>query len=887
MRAESDNFESAAIHPVELAPDGARLYVAHLAGNEVVVFDLASGEPERLGAIPVGLDPVAVRARTPNEVWVVNHLSDSVSLIDPVRGIVTRTLLVGDAPTDVVFAGGRAFVCVSGRSRIAVYDPSDLDLAPIEIPLEANNPLALAVSPNGDEVYVCARDGGNQTTVVPYLSVVEGGGPPPPHPPMRLGLPIPPRKALIVKHDGTHWVDEIGRNWDPWVPYRVLDHDVLAISSVSLSVTRIFSGVGTTLLGLAVDRSSGRIYVSNQETRNEVRFVENLKGRFLEDRVSWIDPASGLVAARPLNPQIDYSNPEGNPAERALSLALPMQPAVRSDGSQVFVAAFGSHKVAVLDHDGSVVRRIPVGQGPAGLALDEARNQLYVYNRFSSTLSVVDLEDDSSHEVGLGYDPTPLSVRLGRRYLYDGEDSSAHGDLACGSCHLFGGVDQLAWDLGDPQGVFIPPEAPGLTGAHPMKGPMMTQSLKSLADTEPFHWRGDRVGFPDFNQNFVILLGRGSLLDPDDFGQLSDFVFSLRYPPNPNRNLDGSLPDPASGPNPTRGEDLFLNGELVGTTNCTICHTLPTGTSTNLVPADLIRGDEDLKVPQLRNMFEKGGFQLREDATTLRGFGYGHDGVFHDIFTFLDFDRFDFRTPEQRRDVEAYALAFDTMTPAAIGAQWTDRGAGGPAARLDTLATLALKQDIGLVAKGVDREGEVRGWTFTAGSWTPDRASEAAWTSAQLRALARTDQPVTYTAVVAGTETRLGIDRDEDGFRDRDELDAGSDPDDPESFPVPSAVDASGPARELRFELVSAQPALVSASLRYTLPRFGALRLSIYDVRGRQVRRLLDQPAGASLAGEARWDLRDERGARVASGVYFARLDAGPAHATRRIVVEH
>ena len=50
---------------------------------------------------------VAVAVRNDGEVWVVNHLSDSISIVNtaanPPR--VTRTLLVGDEPRDIVFAG--------------------------------------------------------------------------------------------------------------------------------------------------------------------------------------------------------------------------------------------------------------------------------------------------------------------------------------------------------------------------------------------------------------------------------------------------------------------------------------------------------------------------------------------------------------------------------------------------------------------------------------------------------------------------------------------------------------------------------------------------------------------------------------------------------------
>src|SRR5256714_13283659 len=65
----------------------------------------------------VGLEPVSGAARTNREAWVVNWLSDSVSVVDLSTGNVTRTIDVGDEPTDVLFAGlsnEKAFVCVSG-----------------------------------------------------------------------------------------------------------------------------------------------------------------------------------------------------------------------------------------------------------------------------------------------------------------------------------------------------------------------------------------------------------------------------------------------------------------------------------------------------------------------------------------------------------------------------------------------------------------------------------------------------------------------------------------------------------------------------------------------------------------------------------------------------
>jgi YVTN family beta-propeller protein len=159
------------------------------------------------------------------------------------------------------------------------------------------------------------------------------------------------------------------------------------------------------------------------------------------------------------------------------------------------------------------VDRIAVGFGPAGLALDSKRQRLYVLNHFDATLSVVNLRTRQAiATVSLRHDPTPAVVKQGRPFLYDAALTSRNGDLSCATCHVFGDLDGLAWDLGDPAGQTIDypvrlkntqPLAEPRQALHPLKGPMVTQSLRGLAATGPFHWRGDRFGNPSIPGNDV------------------------------------------------------------------------------------------------------------------------------------------------------------------------------------------------------------------------------------------------------------------------------------------------------------------------------------------------------------------------------------------------
>jgi flagellar hook assembly protein FlgD len=63
-------------------------------------------------------------------------------------------------------------------------------------------------------------------------------------------------------------------------------------------------------------------------------------------------------------------------------------------------------------------------------------------------------------------------------------------------------------------------------------------------------------------------------------------------------------------------------------------------------------------------------------------------------------------------------------------------------------------------------------------------------------------------------------------------------------------------------------------TLRFDVPVAGGVHFAVYDVAGRLVRVLVAEelPAGSH---QAVWDGRDSAGRAMASGSYFARLEAG------------
>jgi DNA-binding beta-propeller fold protein YncE len=886
-------FESAHVHPIEISPDGSKLFAVNTDEQRVSVFSLTQGPlPVLIAEIPVGLEPVTVRARGTNEIWVVNAISGSVSIVDLTTLNVKRTLLVGPRPTDVVFAGtpAKAFVSVAQDDAVRVYDAASPGAPESEIFLSGSEPRSLAVSKNGDRVYVTLLDSGNKTTIVPEAVVTSSLHLPPPNPPMKNGLPAAPNTGLIVRYNGTFWADEQNRNWNFALPYTLLDQDVMAIGVVSRQVEATFGGVGTTLMNVAVNPVSGMLYVSNQEASNEVRFEPNLSGKFVKTRLTVINPGTNTVTAQLLNGHINYSDPAGTSAERLLSLAFPLDVLVSPDGNTVFVAAFGSSKVGRLNGSGVLQSRIDVGRGPSGLALDAA-GRLFVLDRFDGTIGIVNAGGASlAGTVPLGFDATPSDVRNGRALFYNARDASAHGDISCASCHVFAGTDNMSWDLGNPLGDFqpAPPNQPGSAGFHPMKGPMLTQSLKGISTTEPFHWRGDRADLAAFNPAFVSLLGRGSQLSASDMQLFQTFLFDVAYPQNPFRPIDDSLPATLAGGNPVHGQQLFTTGNLDGgSIQCVQCHTLPTGENGLIIPASALREPQDMKVPQLRNLWEKTRFQTT--GASVRGFGYTHDGSIKDLFTFLQFPGFTFANDNDRRDVASFLLLFDTGTMPAVGAQWTMDGTNQSAglSRVNTLVSQADLGNVGLIAKGRDGFGAARGWSYTgAGNWVSDRKVDGTQHLDDLLRIAAAGHEVTFTAVLTGSQDRLGVDRDQDGFRDRDELDAGSNPADPLSVPSSTGVGDAEPVASRLLGHASPNPAAAFGTrIAYDVPRSGPVRLAVFDLSGREIAVLVDAPSHAAGHFDASWDLRDVRGARVSSGIYFVRYHSVSGNSAERVVV--
>ena len=900
-------FEAGPVRPMAFSPNGQRLFVVNTPDAQLDVFRVDTiGRLTPIGSVPVGLEPIAVAAHNDNEVWVVNHHSDSVSIVD-VSGSkprVVRTLLVGDEPNDVVFAGpgnDRAFISAAhrgqnapafdgdydtpgiGRADVYVFDATDLGTS-LEgkrltvVTLFGDRPRALARNAAGDRVYAAVFRSGNRTTTINEVAVCDtsaanranevvqrpclfGSGAGSETSPG--GLPTPLKNhagvagqetGLIVKQDrdggaSGAWQDERGRNWSGIVRFDLPDEDVFLIdagASIPAEIGTPFSGVGTSLFNMAVHPVSGRIFVSNTEAMNQVRFegpgthVTNtglkpvgepatVRGNLAQARITLLDPATGAVSPRALNKHIPYGTVPVPAGVKEKSLSTPLSMDFSADGSKVYVAGFGSGRIGVYDVAGlesgtfsvQASDHIPVGGGgPSGVL--RRGDKLYVTTRFDNALRILDLGTKAELQRIPLANPEPATVIAGRPFLYDANRTSSNGEASCASCHLFGDMDDLAWDLGNPDDdvavntnpfnpvtpAFLIP--PALKNFHPHKGPMTTQSLRGLANMGPQHWRGDRQGteitaFEAFNVAFPGLIGRDEgKLSAADMTSFRQFALQLRYPPNPIRSIDNALRNPPSGPSELDGAILFGVPGLPGppppppiTDNlapCQGCHTLNPaaghfgGNGQTTFDAET----QVFKVPHLRNVYQKVGMFGQPDlgnndgpfthqGAQIRGTGFSHDGSIDTAFRFLSNAVFTTSAAEQQ-DLEAFLMVFPTDFAPVVGQQITLSPAllAGPNAaslnaRIDLLiqraSTPFTSQILGgavseceLTAQLVESSGtQPKGYLRqTDGTFLPDDGT-AAIPEATLRAKATVPgQELTFSCVPPGTGQRMARDRDLD-----------------------------------------------------------------------------------------------------------------------------
>lgn len=781
LSAREQSFEARPVHPLEISADGSRLYALNAAHGRLAVFATGAA-PVLVREIPVGLLPVSVRLRTPDEAWVVNELSDSISVVSLSRETVVATLHTGDEPGDVAFIGGQAYVTCSRDNRIDIFDTTTREKTG-SITLEGLFPRSLAVSPDNRRLYVSFLFTSNGTTILP-----RDVAPPPEVPDWAPeDLPPPPQTGQIVPVD------------HPQIEYHVVDHDVAVIPVQNPDAIEYLGDLGTNIFNLSM-LADGRLVVPNSEARNLIRFEPGLRGRFAQTRLALVDGQERNQLD--LNPDPDALFPVMDSSAAATAMAQVQITLPDRNPNFLWLAAFGSDRLVKLRlSDLSVNRRVDLrsrdetakrnGQtvrGPRGLAQHPVLPHLYVLNTLSHTLTTVNGQTgEIIAETALA--PVPdlaPDLKLGRGLLFDAR-LSANGSVSCASCHLDLERDGMAWDLGDPNGEFF--AVPGALLSvhrpdlfqdremHPMKGPMMTQTLIGLAEQSKLHWRGDKPSIQSFNSTFPNLLA-AELRSDEEMDLVAAYLQKLHHHPNPHLKLDRNLPDELHGGDPLAGIPVFTLFD----NHCSACHALPSGSSNNIDLSSTVGSFQPLKDTPLRTTYQRHHLNPAPGARSLSGYGLGSDGSLHDLpighpyslHLLDDISRPRAVREKEKRDLTAFILSFDSGTAPAIGHAVTFEARDiDHSEKRDRLAILEGQSSLGsfsevAVVAQVRRAGRGHSYFFDPESngYRTDPADPLSFTAGELLALLAPGEVMTFIGVPIHTALSHGIDRNLNGLAD-------------------------------------------------------------------------------------------------------------------------
>jgi len=566
--------------------------------------------------INVGIDPVSIAVRPDGkEVWVANHVSDSVSVIDTNSTSPTWLQIIDtvqdfdpetratrfDEPVGIAFASNeKAYVALSSENQIAIINVTTRQVDK-RLDITAQDPRVITV--RGNRLYVIPFESNNKTQLSGAPGPIDGKM-----------ITFDAQKHVIDKNN----VLSIGAVLDIIKHPKVPDRDLYVFDTKTDELVETVDTLGTLLYGLTVD-SKGQVFIAQTDARNDANGLSGTKNHGLaelENR-AFLNQITSVSFNSDSAKEPNFIDLEPLPPEhpkQGEALATPFAIQISDDDTTLVVSAAGSDKLFTVDAaSGKILGRVDVDAVPRGIALESnvegKPSRAWVFNAVANTVSLVNLSDlirpEAVESIPLE-DPTHPAVKRGR-IVFNDADASTTGTFSCASCHPDGHTDQLLWVL----------ETPIVTGAKQIM-PRSTMPVRGLRDTEPYHWDGipgdpyggnnsanvykkvepnSILGNPESSVRHLIdgslattmsMVGvavendegkRGALtkVERDD---LAIFLLNVLYPPAQRRAYTNVLSNEAQ-----KGFKLFhIDGDLQGKPEpnvCGDCHRMPFWVSTN------------------------------------------------------------------------------------------------------------------------------------------------------------------------------------------------------------------------------------------------------------------------------------------------------------------
>lgn len=201
----------------------------------------------------------------------------------------------------------------------------------------------------------------------------------------------------------------------------------------------------------------------------------------------------------------------GDPTSFAEQVAGP-------DNSPRWVATLGGASLlAVKKLKGSGFHYISTGLHPVACGFSADASKLVVVNRFSDSVTVVDINSLEARHVFLGSTRRPNRVERGQQLFHDAT-LSHDGWMSCRSCHARGHTSgQLNDNLTD----------------HSQGTPKRILSLRGQAETAPYSWLGEQASLESqIAHSIRSTMASDHAVDPQDVGDIAEFVRSLQPLPS-------------------------------------------------------------------------------------------------------------------------------------------------------------------------------------------------------------------------------------------------------------------------------------------------------------------------------------------------------------------
>ena len=511
--------------------------LASQIGSEVVCVSSDSGDGV------VDRSPVDL-ALSPDGRWLVtaNQIANTVSLIDTDSGELVGEVSCGEYPVDIAFTpdGSQVLVTAQWQGKLQSFDVSDGKLVHKGDLDLGYDPAGIAITSNSKRAVVGqVADAKVAEVDLENLRVIR-----------RIDSGQWPR-YLTLSPDGRRLA--VGNGGDSNIS--VIDTN----TGETLYEEPLANGTNLGQMRTSADGTyayfTWMVYRTNPITPGNIRrgwVLGSRIGRVRLDGASYREAITLDVPGR--------------------AVADPHDLVITDDQEWLVVSASGTHELLIyqlsempfiaqggpgdlidrkLQYNRDFFDRISLGGRPMGLRMAKDNRTVYVANYLLNAVQVVDLHTRTvTAEIALGGPKEKTLARRGMEIFYDGQRSLDQW-YSCHSCHQDGGTNARPMDTwNDGTEMSLKTVLP----------------LHDVVHTSPWTWHGWQRDMTEAMEKSITSTMQGEPPTEKDKQALIAYLGTLKSPPNPFRQADGSLSDAAN-----RGKKIFLSAKA----GCADCHNGP------------------------------------------------------------------------------------------------------------------------------------------------------------------------------------------------------------------------------------------------------------------------------------------------------------------------